>query len=446
MRPRPLLGLALAATLAVGTTATAATAQTAAAPPEASSSDNFEVVAQIPGAGGTDLQFFSRDLSEFEAADGTMTSAPKVKGQKGPRTATRHFAMVGNQDSGAKIVDITDPEAPYTVADLGDQGCVVGQGDIQVTQDGMLASIAFQTDGGCTLADGTEATYGSILVDLSDPYAPVPVGNATDPDGAHNNTIHPSGDYLYISTSGITETTARVPVYDISDPTNPVLVTEFQAPGNSPHDIVFNDAGDRAYMAGISQNRIVDTSNPADPQLITTIVTPGESIGHDAVVSPDGAFLFLGDEGGGGLPYPCPGGAVYTYDIRDENVPILLGASYADVGPVTNNQTGELDGAGVGACTAHVMDLNPDGTSFTLGWYTAGTRTFDFSALYDANGEPRTLSAIAFGPTGTAVTQSGYIVPEDADTWSAKQYAPVPGYIFSDDQNLGLYVTRITDR
>ncbi len=35
------------------------------------------------------------------------------------------------------------------------------------------------------------------------------------------------------------------------------------------------------------------------------------------------------------------------------------------------------------------------------------------------------------------------MIPDNANTWSAKQYAKVPGYIFSDDLNLGFYVTKI---
>jgi hypothetical protein len=35
------------------------------------------------------------------------------------------------------------------------------------------------------------------------------------------------------------------------------------------------------------------------------------------------------------------------------------------------------------------------------------------------------------------------MIPDGANTWSAKQYAKVPGYIFSDDTVLGFYVTKI---
>ena len=102
-------------------------------------------------------------------------------------------------------------------------------------------------------------------------------------------------------------------------------------------------------------------------------------------------------------------------------------------------------GGGVGGCTSHVIDLNPDKRSFTIGWYVSGTRTFDFSGLYDAAGNPAPAPALSWGSLGAGpVKEDGWIVPNGGNTWSAKQYAGVPGYIFSDDLVHGFYVTKIT--
>jgi hypothetical protein len=410
-------------------------ADQAEADAEPRSSSNLELVSQTGDKGGTDLEFFTRTLDSYRDADGATVTpeAPEA----------RHFAMVGNQISGAKIYDITDPEATYLASAV--VGCTVGQGDVQVTDDGTLAAIAYQTSGNCQTFEGEIVKKGSVLVDLSDVYAPKVVGGAAETQGAHNNTLHPSGKYLYISTSGITDRNARVPIYDISDPANPRLVQIWSTPGNSPHDIRFSPDGKRAYMAGISQYRIVDTSDPEAPSVISTIVPPGGSIGHDTLITRDGAFLFIGDEAGGGGTYPCPGGAIYVYDVRAEAAPILLGVAEAGVGPVTGRQIDEPAVGSLGGCTAHVMDLNPDGQSLTLGWYVAGSRTFDFSALYNADGTPKIGPALAYGTKGIGIVEDSYMIPEGANTWSAKQYSEVPGYIFSDDLNLGFYVTRIKE-
>ena len=416
-------------------------------------SANLELVAHIPGSGGTDLEFFSRELREWTDWYGNVHVVPE-----GEPSVTRHFAMVGNQNAssasgggpmsgGAKIVDITDPQIPFIAAAV--ENCRVGQGDIQVAKGGTVAAIAFQSTGGsCQTHDGVTVPRGSALVDLSDVYNPLVVGSAPDTSGSHNQTIHPSGDYLYISTS---TGSGKVPIFDISDPANPVKIKNWAPPsGDNPHDIRFNDAGTRAYMAGIGQYRIVNTEDPENPVLISTIDPPGNTIGHDTEITADGAFLFLGEEAGGGGTFPCPGGAVYAYDIRDEANPVLVSIAEAGGGPVTGREVDQVWPVGVvpsQGCTSHVMDLNPDGRSLTLGWYVLGTRIFSFASLYNPDGTPKTIEnpSLAYGSrsTGDGLVETGYIVLDGTRTWSAKQYSEVPGYIFSDDVNLGFYVTKI---
>lgn len=399
-------------------------------------SDNLELVAHLPGTGGTDIEFFSRELSRYKDADGNWVE----------ETSTRHFALVGNQSTGAWTVDITDPENPYRVHVL--DNCRVGQGDPQTSADGTFALIASQS-GSCMLADGRSVSRSSIIVDLSDPYTPTPIAAAAG--SAHNNTLHPSGDYLYISTSSLAPNSgamSKIPIYDITDLANPVHVRDFLIPANGPHDIRFSPDGTRAYTAGISAFHILDTSDPENPETISTIVPPGGSIGHDTLVTRDGRFLFLGDEGGGGGTYPCPGGAVYVYDLADESAPVLIGAVEAGGGPVTYRHYDETPGpTSLGACTSHVMELNPDGQSLTLGWYRLGFRIFDFSSFYNADGTPKDVAGVAaaWGENGIGMVETGYMVPDGASTWSAKQYDQVPGYVFADDLNLGFYVTKILD-
>jgi hypothetical protein len=407
------------------------------------SSANLEYVTSLPGGGGTDLEFFSRTLETYKDRDGNFIEPPEP--------VERHFALVGDENSPARIIDITSPEQPFVASSI--PNCSVSQGDPQVTQDGMVAAIAKQGGGTCRITpNGAVLSNGSAIIDLSDVYAPMVVGRATESLGSHNNTIHPSGDYLYISTSTEAPTKAetaesRIPIFDISNPAAPVKVKDFMAPVNGPHDIRFSADGKRAYLAGISAFHIVNTEDPRNPSLISTIVPPGGTIGHDTLVTPDKNFLFLGDEGGGGLPYPCPGGAIYAYDIRDEETPILLGLAQAGGGPVTNRNLEEPapGTAGSAGCTSHVMELNPDQKSLTLGWYGLGSRMFSFSSFYNADGTPKTAGniAAAWGKFGVGLVETGFMIPDGANTWSAKQYAKVPGYIFSDDLVLGFYVTKI---
>ena len=436
---RLTLPLALVLTLALPLTG-GALAQAPTAVPEAVGSEGMKVVAQIPGAGGTDLEFFSRTLKRYRDDRGRMVSG---------KSTTRHFAVVGNQESNTRIVDITNPAKPYVAAEVP---CTLSQGDVQVNERRSILVIANGSGGAAADCEYTDAATGETkpmppggaLVDIKDVYRPKVVGAASTPGGAHNLTLTPDGKHLYISTSEIVEGQAFVPIFDVTDLRRPKEVGAFTAPGNSPHDIRFNAEGDRAYTAGVSTFRILDTSDVAAPTVISTFFPPGASIGHDVLVSPDGAFLFAGDEAGGGLTYPCPGGAVHTYDIRDESLPVYLGQTFAGTGPVTNRDAEPTPEAGeVGSCTAHVMDMNPDGRSFTLGWYAAGSRVFDFSALYADDGSPAPGPAVAYGHDGVGLVEKAWIRPTGGSTWSAKQYARVPGYIFSDDLVHGLYVTKL---
>ena len=393
--------------------------QSAAAPRH---SANLELLpgASIKFTNGTDLEFFSRTLTSYKLADGSFVDAPAG--------VERHFALVGTQDTtaggGAKIIDITAPETPYVVSRIAD--CRVGQGDPQVTKDGMLAAIAKQGSGTCRKTAPASGTLsnGSAMVDLSDVYAPKVVGFAVESQGSHNNTIHPSGKYLYISTSALAPSNGhetRIPIFDISNPASPRFVKNLMLPVNGPHDIRFSPDGKRAYVAGVSVYTILNTENPEDPTVISRIVPPGGSIGHDTLISRDGRFLFLGDEGGGGATYPCPGGALYVYDLTVEAAPVLLGAVEAGGGPVTDRQleeagpgtTGNLDG-----CTSHVMELNPDGKSLTIAWYKLGTRVFDFSSFYNPDGTPKAAAGIAaaWGKYGVGLVETGFMVPEGANT------------------------------
>jgi hypothetical protein len=410
-------------------------------------SPNMSMVARIPGIGGTDIELFTRSLTTYKAADGTMVTSETP--------VDRHFALVGGTagNKGAQFVDVSNPEAPYIVASMGST-CSIGQGDVQVTADGMLAAIAKQGGGTCKSVTGKTLANGSALVDISDIYAPKVVGLVEQSGGSHNHTIHPSGKYLYISPSlefpGGPGNSA-IPIWDISDPTNPRFIKTFTTAGDGPHDIRFSKDGKRAYIASVSTYYILNTENPENPTVISTMAPPGGYIGHDTLVTPDKAFVILGDEAGGGANYPCPGGAIYIYDIRDETKPLLVGFAEAGGGPIFPRNLDDQGQAGVavpGGCTSHVMELNPDNKSLSIGWYSLGTRTFSFASLYNADGTPKPTGQIAaaWGKNGVGLVETGYIIPDASSTWSAKQYSGVPGYIFSNASGTGggLYVTKIS--
>ena len=437
---RVRLCLAVGALIALPLASGVGAAPAPAPVPEAAGSEGMKIVANLAQPGGTDIEFFSRALTRYRNAAGKMVAGPKK---------VRHFAVVGNQQNDTTIVDITNPEKPYVAATVP---CTLSQGDVQVNEKLSLLIIANGTGSASPKCEYPDAKSGEMkpmppggaIVDITNMYAPKVVGSAATPSGAHNLTLTPNGRYLYISTSEITEAQSFVPIFDLADRRNPKQVGEYRGPANSPHDIRFNAKGDRAYTAGVSTYQILDTTDLTKPKMISAFFPPGASIGHDVLVSRDGAYMFAGDEAGGGLTYPCPGGAVHTYDIRNEALPVYLGQTYAGAGPVTNRDAEVTTETGdPGACTSHVMELNPDGRSLTLGWYAAGSRVFDFSGLYTKDGKPTPGPAAGYGHDSVGLVETGWIRPKGGSTWSAKQYPGRPGYIFSNDQTHGLYVTKL---
>jgi hypothetical protein len=201
-------------------------------------------------------------------------------------------------------------------------------------------------------------------------------------------------------------------------------------PGGSPHDISFNSKGTMAVTAGVDTIELFDTTDAANPALKMVTQCPGCSITHDAKFTPDDKGLVIGDEAGGGLPYPCPGGALYFYSLAGGTVPVLTGIYEPGEVVLANNGQG-----GPASCTSHVFDFDESGKHISISWYSAGTRYLDIS---NPNGP-------TFGANGTGVKELGWFQPVGGSSWSSKIYKN-PKYIFSNDINRGFDVFQVTGK
>ena len=351
------------------------------------------------------------------------------------RLEGRDYALAGTTGrNGMQIVDITDPTQPEIV---GVYECPISQGDVQVWTNGdrVLASYtadstigAARIDTQCARdhqMDGTE--IGTFIVDVSDPTAPTSVSFISIPKGSHNQTIHPSGRYLYNSNSELITSLSAEPIvtiYDVSDPVNPRHVQDYVIPfqpvglGSESHDISFNADGSRAYVAALSQTLILDTTDPANPAPIAQIIDPAINVHHgaDPVTLPreDGSLrtvVIITDEQAGAAANPvCPGGGLHVYDVSPEveDSPEKMGTWFLDdASPNTSTSA---------ACTSHVMRYYPDQKLMTIAWYARGVRVIDISGLADFSGNDAT---VAFGD-GVGLTEIGYMYFDDSDTWSFK--------------------------
>jgi hypothetical protein len=246
------------------------------------------------------------------------------------------------------------------------------------------------------------------------------------PEGSHNQTVHPGGEYTYNSNSdllglgGLPEIT----IHKISDPAKPVKIQDFAFPpvptslGTESHDIFFNRAGTRAYVAALSSTLILDTTDPEKPTIISQFADPANMVVHQSdLVSlqrKDGSMrdiLVTTDEQAGALEQSnCPGGGLHVYDVTgakaEDPLANKLGTFFI---PVVEPRPGKT-------CTSHVLRMHPAQGLMTIAWYTAGVRVLDIAGLADATLDPNA------SPDGQAagLKEIGSFELPDSDTWSFK--------------------------
>jgi hypothetical protein len=368
----------------------------------------------------------------------------------------KSYGFFGSYRNGMHIVDVTKPEAAKVV---GIYDCGITQGDVQIFRQKDERGKVFATYTSDTYGDGTSKCYldaaalgfdvlkpngsgknGTFIVDLTNPKAPKTVSFVEVTQGSHNETVHPSGNWLYNSNSDlITSTSPAIEYFDISNPRAPFKAGELSLPvrpglGTESHDISFSDDGNRAYSAALSQGVIIDTSDPGAPEIITSFLDPAINVWHETEdVTVDGRqFLIAEDEVAGAAGGPvCPSGGVHVYDITGDKVSNPEKVGYWNIDDVG------AEGDPTATCTAHVFQLHEDAQVMTIAYYTGGVRVVDFSDL----------AGVSLGENNPAggMKQIGYYQLEDADSWSAKT-TPIergkPFYVYGNDIARGLDIYR----
>lgn len=366
--------------------------------------EGLKLVKNVAYKGGTDMEFATIKGRDYAFAG----SSPNYS---------------GGEKSGLRVIDVTKPEKAKVVGMLP---CALNQADVQISHDKKTVIYAADSRGGpegCLAAN----RLGFMTVDIRNPKKPKAIGFAEIPRGSHNTTAHPTKPFVYNSDSELT-VPGEIQVWSIKNPRKPKLVNTLALPGHSPHDISFNKKGNLAITAAISSIHLLDTSDPANPSIKFVTQCPGCSITHDAKFTPNGKHVLVGDEAGGGSAVPCPGGALYFYDLVEDSALVLKGA-YEPSSLVTA-RSGQTS---VGACTSHVMDISKDSKKVSISWYTAGTRLIDIS---DPTG-------FAFGSQGAGnVREIAWFIPDGAVSWSSKMWKGP--YVYSNDMQRGFDVYKIT--
>jgi len=363
----------------------------------------LKLIKNIPTASGTDMEFAT------------------IKGHEYGFVAARTTANSPN--GGLYVINVDKPEKAKVVGYLP---CNMSQMDIQISHDKKTVIMAADGAGGpdsCLMV----GIQGFMTVDISNPTKPKAIGAADIPLGSHNTTAHPKKPYVYNSDSTVGNPRGEIQIWSIKNPAKPELVNTVPVVGHSPHDISFNSDGTRAVTAGVENVELFDTTDPENPVLLSTFQCPGCSITHDAKFTPDDKGLVIGDEAGGGLTFPCPGGALYFYRLEQNRIPVLTGIY--EPGELIIAREGQTQ---PGSCTSHVFDFDEDGSHLAISWYSAGTRYLDITNPTGAT----------FGGQGAGVKEVAWFIPDGSSSWSSKIHKGP--YVYSNDINRGFDIYKIT--
>jgi hypothetical protein len=440
------------------------------------SAKNIMHVANVCGFVGTDIEFQSR-------RDATG--------------AIHDYAFVGTMGAGMRIFDITDPADPTLVGAYLDPGW---EDDVQVRGD--LAVVAFDpllvgvNVSSCIRArQPTGARQGGVdFIRLGfDPTLAASKLPGTfhtsllgcyvvlEPSkGAHNATIHPSGEWIAIDNTrtGIEVVDLRNNAFTFVRKIGPDVVA-------AAHDVFFSRDGNTLYSAGVSATNIADVRDIFNraPTLIATIPnspTPDGhtiEISHQSETTADGSIFLITDERGGGLtntdcnvngdPAGIIGGAHFWALRPIAGVPASAGATVAGprklgtwIYPNPGLALDPLDPIlktlprGERACTIHMFRMGGNGSNvpgalapgfdgmsrlpareLVTAHYGAGVWHIDFSR------PPSSADGVAEDSRTTWGNTLGWNVMPGADTWSAKEYK---GFVYTGDMGRGFDVYRFT--
>ncbi|MEE2567728.1 DUF305 domain-containing protein [Hyphobacterium marinum] len=422
----------------------------------------------------------SDEAPENEAADGD--DRPRF-GQRSPFLSFSNTDMAFSGDlmaagnyHGFNLYRLGEDPVPQLISSVV---CPGGQGDVSISGNLLLMSVE-QTRGrvDCGLEGvGRDASpdrfRGLRIFDISDPRAPVQVGQVQTCRGSHTHSIVSGPDedgILVVYNSGTAsvrdeeelvgcvdddlgdERTAlfRIDVIEIpvADPSQARIVhsptvfadeetgaiaglwtggdhgdgTQTTSRTDECHDITVFPSANLAAGACSGNGIIFDITDPRDPRRIDAVSDDGFAYWHSATFNNDGTRVLFTDEwGGGGRPRclaqdPRNWGANAFYDIVDGQLEFRgyykLPAAQTD----TEN------------CVAHNGSIIPvpGRDIFAQAWYQGGLSVIDFT-------DPSNVVEIAYfdrGPISADVlTTGGY--------WSSYWY---DGRIYATEISRGLDV------
>lgn len=194
-----------------------------------------------------------------------------------------NYAYATAGDSGLIILDISDPGSPQRVSSIDVPGYVYN-----VAVDDGHAFVS-------------SSMSGLHVVDVSDPSAPAVVGSYINND--YNRAVVVSGDHVYLQYGGnLSPYRGVLGVFDVSNPSNPVLITSLPEDQVGLREAVSADViGSQLHVSGRSSGlKVFDISTPTSPRLV-------------GQYDPKPGYVWDTDLAGGVLWVTCDNGLISVY-------------------------------------------------------------------------------------------------------------------------------------
>jgi hypothetical protein len=390
-----------------------------------------------------------------------------------------HCAYYGTTNSpeqltpGVVVVDVSDPQHPTATAHLADPAMLEPWESLKVNQKRKLLG-AVQANNGNGLLGGF-TTY-----DVSDCAHPVLKASVVLADShGHAGNFTPDG-LTYYATQSFRGIGGIMPVVDVSDPSNPnhLLNWQFNGDGRS-HDTSFSKDGTRLYapQPGIPGNTgssigpnglvILDVSdiqfrrpNPQIRTISTLFWNDGGQAQNTVPVEIKGRpyILFTDELGSAGTNRAAacaqnlpPDGFARLIDISDETNPteaaklMLEVSDPANCAATLNDSTNPIFRYDSHYCT---VDDPKNAKLAACAYFQAGVRVFDIRDPY----HPKEVAYYKPGAVGAAARPGSDLaqrVPNRDHDWSSSnsRFVKIKGvnYLWITSQDNGFQVLKFTN-
>lgn len=251
----------------------------------------------------------------------SVASDEKRRGNVEDVAVDDHYAYLASSGQGLRVIDLSDPQAPESVAEYDTEGQATGvslAGDFIYLADGPNGvRVLFLTEGERNTIEIHERTsiptqgsatssvlFGQLLYladgpgglgiyDLTDPSSPQELGRERSPGWTYD--VEVLGDYAYLASGE-----AGLRVINVLDPTLPAEVGAFDTPGEAHSLVVQRRSGNPEqiliYLAdGPGGLRVIDITDPRSPREVASLDL--NDFAYDIQLAGDLAYVTTQDKG-----------------------------------------------------------------------------------------------------------------------------------------------------